>query len=258
MLSKLVANPKGISLMKKIPYPKRILLKLSGEILAGNEKTGIHPEALQHVALALKKLHASGLEIGIVIGGGNIFRGSDLKALNIAQTPRDHIGMLATLMNGIALQQALSALDVSAVTMSGLECPKATHNYQWTLANQCLKNKQIVLFVGGTGNPYFTTDSAAALRASEIGADMLLKATKVDGIYNKDPVTYPDAVKYNAISYAEVLAEKLKIMDATAIALCQSNDLPIYVFNMQLLFKKTPEEILGSNFSQGTLVINDK
>lgn len=240
--------------MNTTKAPKRVLLKLSGEILANQDKFGIEPTACQKVALALQKLQDSGLEIAVVIGGGNIFRGLDLKALGMPRTPADHMGMLATMLNGIALQQALIALGCRAVVMSALECPKAVEPYNWSRACQYLQAKTVLIFVGGTGNPYFTTDTAAALRASEIEAGILLKATKVDGIYDKDPVRYSDAVKYHKISYNQVLADKLAIMDATAIALCRSNAIPILVFNMQLLFEDFACADILSCQDLGTLV----
>jgi uridylate kinase len=241
---------------QSFPY-KRILLKLSGEILMGSQKFGISQEASHDIAGSIKALRKSGLEVGIVIGGGNIFRGINLKDLGMQRTPADHMGMLSTLINGIALQQALAAIDCSAKVMSALECPKVAEPYNWSKAIEYLSNSTILIFVGGTGNPYFTTDTAAALRASEIHADVLMKATKVDGIYNKDPLKHPDAVKYDTMSYSQVLAEKLEVMDATSIAMCRSNKIPILVFNMQLLSKH--EQILNilSQGHNGTLVKGD-
>lgn len=238
--------------MNHIPY-KRILLKLSGEVLLGPSGFGIDPSACAKAADAISKLHDFGLEVAVVIGGGNIFRGVDLRVTGIPRTPADQMGMLATLMNGVALQQALLAKGTSAHLMSALECPKVAEPYNWGKALEYLNHRSVLVFVGGTGNPYFTTDTAAALRASEIEADILFKATKVDGIYNKDPLQHPGAVKYAHISYSQVLAEKLLIMDATAIALCRSSQVPIYVFNMQRLFRESPETLLA-DFSQGTLV----
>ncbi|CCB84987.1 UMP kinase [Parachlamydia acanthamoebae] len=214
---------------------KRILLKLSGEILIGPTKFGIDYAACQSVAHSLKKIHDNQHELGIVIGGGNIFRGINLKELGMPRTPSDHVGMLATLMNGIVLQQALESIGCQSKVMSAIECPQIASSYRWSDATNLLKEGKILIFVGGTGNPYFTTDTAAALRASEIQADVLLKATKVDGIYNKDPIKHPDAVKYGKMSYSQFLAEKLEVMDATSVALCRNNHIPILVFNMQLL-----------------------
>lgn len=235
-----------------MPY-KRILLKLSGETLLGSQPFGIQHIATLDVARYLQKLQQLGIELAVVIGGGNIFRGIDLKLSGIPRTPADHMGMLATLLNGIALQQALISLGARASVMTALECPKVAESYTWMKALQYLKDGNIVIFVGGTGNPYFTTDTAAALRASEIQADILLKATKVDGIYNKDPLKHPDAFKYKEISYSQFLAEKLQVMDATAIALCRNSQIPIFVFNMQKLLENNLEELL-SNLSHGSLI----
>ena len=230
--------------MGKRPY-QRVLLKLSGETLMGSQPFGIHQEACMQVANYLSHFHRAGIELGVVIGGGNIFRGVDLRLMGMPRTPADHMGMLATLLNGVALQQSLMSHGVPVYVMSALECPKVAEPYNWTKALQYLKDGNVVIFVGGTGNPYFTTDTAAALRASEIGADVLLKATKVDGIYDKDPFKYSDAVKYETISYSQVLAEKLQVMDATAVALCRSSQIPIFVFNMSRLTEEPIEEVLN-------------
>lgn len=236
---------------KKGPY-KRVLLKLSGESLMGSHRFGISHEACQTVAKALKEMHTAGLEIAVVIGGGNIFRGIHLKEAGMARTPADQMGMLATLMNGIALQEALVNMYCKAKVMSALECPKVAEPYNWGKALEALTAGNILIFVGGTGSPYFTTDTAAALRASEIQADILLKATKVDGIYNKDPQKDPKAVKYDTISYSQILAEKLAVMDATSVALCRDNSIPILVFNMQLFYDHQITKVLNQNL--GTLV----
>lgn len=235
------------------PPHQRVLLKLSGETLMGNQPFGILQSSCMQVAHSLSFFQKAGIELGVVIGGGNIFRGLDLKSAEMQRTPADHMGMLATLFNGIALQQALMSINVPVCMMSALECPKIAESYNWTNALRYLKEGKIVIFVGGTGNPYFTTDTAAALRASEIGADVLLKATKVDGIYNQDPLKFPKAAKYETISYSQVLAEKLEVMDATAIALCRSNQIPVYVFNMQRLFQEPLEDVL-TKVQRGTWV----
>jgi uridylate kinase len=234
------------------PY-RRVLLKLSGETLMGSHTFGINQEACTQVANYLAQFHREGIELGVVIGAGNIFRGIDLRLAGMERTPADHMGMLATLLNGIALQQALMSLNTPVCIMSALECPKVAEPYNWTKALQHLSEGCVVIFVGGTGNPYFTTDTAAALRASEIGADVLLKATKVEGIYNKDPLKYPDAVKYETISYSQILAEKLQVMDATSVALCRNNQIPIFVFNMRRLIDEPLEEVL-SQVQRGTWV----
>lgn len=218
----------------KRPY-QRILLKLSGEMLSESQHFGINAAACQSLAHSLKKLREANFEVGIVIGGGNIFRGMNLLSLGIARSAADQMGMLATLMNGITLQQALENVGCSSQILTALECPKVAESYTWHKAHSYLATGHIVIFVGGTGNPYFTTDTAAALRASEINADVLIKATKVDGIYDRDPIKHPEAIKFNSLTYSQVLTQKLEIMDATAVALCRSNKIPIFVFNMQLL-----------------------
>lgn len=240
----------------KPPY-QRVLLKLSGETLMGNQPFGIIQEACLQIAHSLSFFHKAGIELGVVIGGGNIFRGLDIKSSEIQRTPADHMGMLATLFNGIALQQALMSIKVPVCVMSALDCPKIAESYNWATSLRYLKEGKVVIFVGGTGNPYFTTDTAAALRASEMGADVLLKATKVDGVYNQDPMKNPGAAKYETISYSQFLAEKLKVMDATAITLCQSNHVPIYVFNMKRLFQEPLEDVL-TKVQRGTWISDEE
>jgi len=233
---------------------RRILLKLSGEMLLGDQSYGMNAQACQELAQAIKSLKETGVELGIVMGGGNIFRGVNAASIGIARTPADQIGMLATLMNGLALQQSLESLGCPAIMLTALECPKVAESYTWRAAHDYLSKGHVVIFVGGTGNPYFTTDTAAALRASEIHANILLKATKVDGIYTKDPLKFSDAKKYETISYSQVLAEKLAVMDATSIALCRSNNIPILVFNMLLLKSNNAADLLKKQRSTGTLV----
>jgi uridylate kinase len=241
--------------MKHTPY-KRVLLKLSGEILMGAQPSGIDPVAIKQIASAIKDIQASGLEVAIVIGGGNIFRGVLSKELGISRSPADQMGMLATLINGIALQQTLASIDCPAKVMSALDCPRAVESYQWGKALQYLTERNVLIFVGGTGNPFFTTDTAAAMRAGEIKADILLKATKVDGIYDKDPLKHSDAIKYSTISYSQILAEKLGVMDATSIALCMSNRIPLFVFNMKKLGKESILTILSQK-NEGTWVTTE-
>lgn len=222
-------------------------------MLAGSQKFGITPEACLSTAQAIKALSTAGIQVAVVIGGGNIFRGISLATVGMERTPADQMGMLATLINGIALQESLKAIGCPTKIMSALECPRIVEPYKWSTALEYLNNETTLIFVGGTGNPYFTTDTAAAMRASEIGADALLKATKVDGIYNKDPLKYHDAVKYPTITYSQMLAEKLEVMDATAVALCRSSAIPILVFNMATLKDGQILTLLGQqNF--GTLV----
>ncbi len=232
---------------------KRVLIKLSGEILMGSQKFGLQHEACHSIALALQSLQAAGLQVAVVIGGGNIFRGISLNALGMERTPADHMGMLSTMINAIALKQALAFVGSPGKIMTALECPKVAEAYHWERALEYLKSGHVVIFAGGTGNPYFTTDTAAALRASEIHADILLKATKVDGIYNKDPIKYPEAVKYDRMSYTQILTEKLEVMDATSIALCRSNKIPVFVFNMKWITEGKILELL-THQEQGTLV----
>lgn len=213
------------------PY-KRVLLKLSGEALMGGQKFGVDQAACHSIAAAVKEIYSQGIQIGIVVGGGNIFRGVQAKEFGFARTPADHIGMLGTTINGLVLQQSLSTLGCESRVLSALSCDAVVETYNWTIAMDYLNRNIITIFVGGTGNPYFTTDTAGALRANEIEAQIFLKGTKVDGIYDKDPVKYSDAIKYTKLTYSEVLTKKLNVMDATAIALCRENQIPIYVFNL--------------------------
>jgi uridylate kinase len=240
--------------MNKKPAYKRILLKLSGESLMGDQKFGVDPEACHRIASSVKELSLLGLQVGIVIGGGNIFRGIKGTREGMERTPADHIGMLATLINGIALQQAFERLGCESRIMSAISCDVMAESYSWKNALKYLDKNIILIFVGGTGNPYFTTDSAAALRALEIQAEILLKATKVDGIYNKDPFAYPDARKFDQVSYSEVLAGQLQVMDATAVALCRENRIPIRVFN---IFSEHSLTRAVCNEPVGTLVEGD-
>lgn len=232
---------------------KRVLLKVSGESLKGKEKFGIDQDACLLLAKSIERAKSTELEIAVVIGGGNIFRGFHLENIGLERTPADHMGMLATLINGIALQQALNKIGIASKVMSALECPKVAETYNWYQADKLLTSGEVVIFVGGTGNPYFTTDTAAALRASEIGADMLLKATKVAGVYDKDPKKFPDAKRYETLTYAHYLAEKLEVMDATAVSLCMSNHIPIFVFDMQQLETYNLNEII-SHKQSGTFI----
>lgn len=237
----------------QMPY-KRLLIKLSGEILLGKEPFGIDEKASMELATALKAILNSGHELAVVIGGGNIFRGLHLHEMGMERTPADHLGMLATIMNGVALQQALQALGCKARLMSALECSKVAENYNWEKANQYLSNGDPVIFVGGTGSPYFTTDTAAALRASEMQVDVLLKATKVDGVYNQDPLKFPQAKRYDEIAYTQYLAEKLGVLDATAVALCMSSKVPIFVFSMEQLGKLSIGSLLAGGSKYGTYI----
>ncbi len=230
---------------------QRILLKLSGEAMMGQGAYGIRADACRAIAEGIKDLVDNDIQVGVVIGGGNIFRGIEGSKLGIGRTPADHMGMLATIINAIAMQQALESLGIEAVVMSAISCQPIADPYNFKQAIHHLEKKRVVLFAGGTGSPYFTTDTAAALRASEIQAQILLKATKVNGVYSKDPKQYKDAVRYETLSYAEVLAQKLNVMDATAVALCMSNQIPILVFDMWAT-PKLSEVLVNSKL--GTLV----
>jgi uridylate kinase len=211
----------------------RVLLKLSGEVLSGGPAgKSIEPETLKAISEELAEVHASGCQIGIVIGGGNIFRGLKGSATGMDRTAADHMGMLATVVNGIALQDGLEKAGVDTRVMSALEIKAVCEPYIRRRAVRHLEKGRVVIFVAGTGNPYFSTDTAAALRAMEIRADALCKATKVKGIYDKDPIHYDDAKMVRRISYDRFLMERVGVMDATAVALCRDNDLPIRVFKL--------------------------
>ncbi len=240
--------------MKKKALYKRVLLKLSGEALMGTEKFGIDHSACKKIASEVKEIHKMGIQIGIVVGGGNIFRGTQAEAFGFLRTPADHIGMIATTINGLVLQQALAALGCECHVMSAFDTDSIIEKYHWQTALAHLEKGAIVIFVGGTGNPYFTTDTAAALRASEINAEILLKATKVDGIYDKDPLKFPKATHFKQLTYADVLTKKLHVMDSTAIALCRENQIPIHVFN---LFKKGSLLLAVTEGKGGSLVVGD-
>jgi len=215
------------------PSFKRILLKLSGEALVGSQSYGIDTKVAKAVAQEIKTVHDLGVEIAVVIGGGNIFRGVSESAGSMDRAAADYIGMLATVMNAVVLQDALEQLDVYTRVMSAIDIPQLAEPFIRRRAVRHLEKKRVVIFAAGTGNPYFTTDSAAALRALEIEAEVILKGTKVDGIFSADPIKVPDATKFDRITYQEVLEKQLKVMDASAISLCMDNDLPIMVFNMQ-------------------------
>lgn len=214
------------------PVFKRILLKLSGEALMGSETYGIDTKVAVEVAREVKAVHDLGVEVAIVVGGGNIFRGVSKSAGNMDRAAADYIGMLATVMNAVVLQDAMEKLNVFTRVMSAIDIPQLAEPFIRRRAIRHLEKMRVVIFAAGTGNPYFTTDSAAALRACELTADVIFKATKVDGIYSADPKLVPDAIKYDRITYQEVLDKRLKIMDASAISLCMENNLPIMVFNM--------------------------
>ncbi len=211
---------------------KRILLKLSGEALLGESQYGIDPERLKHYAREIKEIVNLGVEVAVVIGGGNIYRGLQADGTGIEKVQGDYMGMLATVINGMAIQSALEALDVHTRLISAIEMREIAEPYIRRKAIRHLEKGRVVIFSAGTGSPYFTTDSAAALRANEISADVILKGTRVDGIYTADPEKDPTAEKIDEISFANVINRSLKIMDKTAFTLCQENDLPIVVFDI--------------------------
>ncbi len=217
------------------PKYKRIILKLSGEVLRNNEDgEPIDPAILKAICEEVKKVYDIGVEIGLVIGGGNIFRGlSGAEMKGVDRTTGDYMGMLATVINGLALMDCLEKLGVTVRLQSAIPMDKLAEPFILRRATRHLERGRVVIFAGGTGNPYFSTDTAAALRASEIGADMLMKATKVEGIYNKDPKKHDDAVKYDHVHYVDALRERLEVMDSTAFSLCMENQLPILVFSMR-------------------------
>jgi uridylate kinase len=214
------------------PVYKRILLKLSGEALMGGETYGIDTKVAESVAREVKAVHDLGVEVAVVVGGGNIFRGVSKSAGNMDRGAADYIGMLATVMNAVVLQDALEKLGVYTRVMSAIDIPQLAEPFIRRRAIRHLEKQRVVIFAAGTGNPYFTTDSAAALRACELGVEVIFKATKVDGIYSADPQVFLEAEKFDRITYQEVLEKRLKIMDASAISLCMDNNLPIMVFNM--------------------------
>ncbi len=213
---------------------RRVLLKLSGEALLGDAPYGISPEVIDDLALQIKKVHDTGVDLGLVVGGGNIFRGVAGSAKGMDRAAADQMGMLATVMNALALQDSLMRQGVEARVLSAIELGRMAEHFVRARALKHLSAGRVVIFAAGTGNPFFTTDTAAALRALEINAQALLKATKVDGVYDRDPVKYPDAVKFDQLTYKEVLEKDLKVMDAAAIALARDAGLPVVVFNMQV------------------------
>lgn len=211
---------------------RRVLLKLSGEALMGKKGYGIDPDIISGIAPEIKWIIEQGVELAIVVGGGNIFRGLAGSTTGMDRSTADYMGMLATVMNSLALQDALEKLDVKTRVLSAIEMQEIAEPFIKRRAVRHLEKGRVVIFAAGTGNPFFTTDTAAALRAAEIGADVLLKATKVDGVYDSDPMKNPDAVRYEALTYKQVLDQELKVMDATAFSLCKETKIPIIVFNL--------------------------
>ena len=211
---------------------KRILLKISGEVLAGKKSFGIDPELTQKIANRIKEIHSKSIQIGVVIGGGNIFRGISVSAKGMDRVAADYLGMMATIMNSVALQSELEKIGCDTRVMSALSVTQLAEPYIRRRATRHLEKNRIVIFAGGTGNPYFTTDTAAVLRGVEINADVIIKGTKVDGIYSSDPIQDKNAVKYDELSFKEVIKQELKIMDMTAFTLCKENNIPIVVLDI--------------------------
>lgn len=216
----------------RTPIHKRILLKLSGEALAGDAEVGIDPKVLSRMALEIGQLVGIGMQVGIVVGGGNLFRGAALQAGGLDRVAGDHMGMLATVMNGLAMRDSLERNNIKTRLMSAIPMSGVVDHYDRRAAMRHLQDGDVCIFVAGTGNPFFTTDTAAVLRGIEIKADIVLKATKVDGVYSADPVKVPDATRYDYLTFDEVLDNKLGVMDLTAICLCRDHKMPLRVFNM--------------------------
>ena len=237
--------------MNESPKIRRILLKLSGEALLGELDYGIDPNVSSRIAAEVAAVIEAGVEIGVVVGGGNIFRGKGLAASGIDRVTGDHMGMLATVMNALALQDALERAGVTTRVMSAVSVREVCEDYIRRRAIRHLEKQRAVIFAAGTGNPFFTTDTAASLRAIEIGADLMIKATKVDGIYTADPMTDPDAQRYDHVSYDEVIERKLQVMDTNAIVLCRDQSMPIRIINLN---KPGELQRLISGGNVGTLV----
>ena len=218
--------------MKKPQY-KRILLKISGEVLAGEGEYGIDPTMIRQIASEIKKVKNLGVEMSIVIGGGNIFRGIAASSKGMDRASADYMGMLATVINGIALQDALEKINIQTRVQTAIEMRQVAEPYIRRRAIRHLEKGRVVIFTGGTGNPYFTTDTAASLRAMEISAEAILKGTKVDGVYDKDPLLNKGALKYDELTYLDVLKNQIKVMDSTAISLCMDHQIPIIVFSLK-------------------------
>jgi len=236
------------------PVYQRILLKLSGEALLGGQQYGIDPPVIQRVAAEIAEVAGMGVQVGLVIGGGNIFRGAGLAEAGMDRITGDHMGMLATVINALALQDALERKGAVARVMSALQIHDVCEDYIRRRAIRHLEKGRVVIFAAGTGNPFFTTDTAASLRAIEIGADVLLKATKVDGVYSADPMLDPSAKRYRALSFDQVLTQRLRVMDATAIVMCRDNNVPLVVFNLNNagdLVRLVKGETIGTAVANG-------
>jgi len=218
--------------MADTPIYKRVLLKLSGEVLAGDQEFGIDYQKASALANEIKLIHKMNVDIGLIIGAGNIFRGVQAAGEGMERVSGDYLGMLATIMNAITMQDALEKINVETRTLSAITVSQISEPYIRRRALRHLEKRRVVIVAGGTGNPYFTTDTAAALRATELKAEVLIKGTKVDGVYDLDPIKNKDAIKFDEISFSDVIAKNLRVMDLTAITLCKENNLPIQVFNI--------------------------
>jgi len=242
----------------KLPLKyKRVLLKCSGEALMGKVQFGIDPSVLDKIATDVAELISMGVEVGLVIGGGNLFRGKALSKAGLGRVTGDHMGMLATVMNALALRDAMERIDLPARIMSAIPMLGVVDPYHRRKAIHHLRDKHVVIFAAGTGNPFFTTDTAACLRAIEVGADIVLKATKVDGVYSEDPVINPKATRYEYLTYQKVLHDELQVMDATAICLCQEHGMPLQIFDMaapnalrKIVLGERVGTIVGANHDQ--------
>lgn len=215
------------------PKYQRVLLKISGEVLAGDQGYGIDPKVIDAVSTEIKDIHELGVEVAVVIGGGNIFRGLAASASGMERSSADYMGMLATVLNALALQNTLERKGVFTRVQSAIEMRQLAESYIRRRAIRHLEKKRVVIFAGGTGNPYFSTDTAAALRAMEIGAQIILKGTKVDGIYDADPMKHPKAKRYDELTFFQVIEKDLRVMDSTAVTLCMDHSLPLIVFNLK-------------------------
>ncbi|MBL4607213.1 MAG: UMP kinase [Pseudomonadales bacterium] len=244
-----------MSIKDKNPRFQRILLKLSGEALAGDKGFGIDPSILDALSLEIGQLVGIGVQVGVVLGGGNLFRGAELNKAGLDRVTGDHMGMLATVMNGLAMRDSLERSNIPTRLMSAIPMSGILEHYDRRNAVRYLEDGDVVVFAAGTGNPFFTTDTAACLRGIEIDADLVLKATKVDGVYSDDPVKVPDAVFYSSLSYDEVLDKKLGVMDLTAICLVRDHDMPVRVFNMAKAGTLTKIVVGGD---EGTLISGAK
>lgn len=237
------------------PLYQRVLLKLSGEMLAGDQSTGIHPAVLSEIAGEVQQVHALGVQVSIVIGGGNVIRGITAASQGMDRSNADYMGMLASVINAMALQDALEKCDIPTRVQTALDIAEVAEPYIRRRAVRHLEKGRIVIFGGGTGNPYFSTDTAAALRAAEIHADIVLKATKVDGVYDSDPVLNPGARRFDELTFETAIRENLHFMDQAAIALCRENDLPIVVFDLNVpgnILKVVCGERIGTTVSNAT------